>query len=82
MSFWQFLIQQTEFTSKLIELTALIIGTGITVLIEILIAKYLIRYGIRYFFQQKTIYESKKEIDQIQQDIIKDHGENKNKSES
>lgn len=77
MNFLQFLFQQKEFASKTLELVIAIGGAGLAILIEVLIAKYLIRYGINYFFQQKTFYDSKKDIDHIQQDIIKDHGENK-----
>lgn len=51
--------------------TAIVVGIGI--LIEILIAKYLIRYGVNYFFSLKIYNDERREIDEIQQDLVKSH---------
>lgn len=77
MNFIQFLFQQEAFVSSLLKLIIFAVGVAISILVEILIVKYLIRYGVNYFFRQKTIYDSQRDINKIQQDIIKDHGEGK-----
>ncbi len=46
---------------------------AISILIEILVIKYLIRYGINYFFRMKEYHDGKNAIDEIQQDIIRKH---------
>ena len=63
-----------------IEIEAAIISTLFTVtlvvigiFIEIAIIKYLIRDAVNYFFNMKEYYDSRNTIDEIQQDIIRQH---------
>lgn len=48
---------------------------ALVIWIEILIAKYLIRYGVEYYFRLKQYNDNRDRIDEIQADIIKDHPE-------
>lgn len=46
---------------------------AIVIIATILLNKYLIRYGINYYFKKKQEYDSQRDIDDIQQDLFRSH---------
>lgn len=62
-----------NFAASIYPTITVIMGLILSIVATILVSKYLIRYGIDYYFRVKDYYDSRNQIDEIQYDIIKDH---------
>lgn len=70
MEYLEHLIQQGNFAGAFIMLLVSgLISIGFIV-VEILIIKYFIRYGINYYFKKLTEHEMKYQIDDIGYDVM------------
>ena len=70
MEYLEHLVQQGNFARAFIMLLVSgLISIGFIV-VEILIIKYFIRYGINYYFKKLTEHEMKYQIDDIGYDVM------------
>ena len=70
MEYLEHLVQQGNFAEAFIMLLVSgLISIGFIV-VEILIIKYFIRYGINYYFKKLTEHEMKYQIDDIGYDVM------------
>ena len=65
MNFVNYLFQQPEFIGLLVYLVLF----AIAILIEVLVIKYFIRYGINYYFKKLNAYEMEFRINDLDLEI-------------